>query len=53
MQSFDQSVMRLYVDGMITYDAAIENVTNPDEFNLRLRGIEATADRGWGSFENK
>ena len=53
MQSFDQSVMRLYVDGMISYDSAIENVTNPDEFNLRLRGIEATADRGWGSFENK
>ncbi len=53
MQSFDQSIMRLYVDGMIGYDVAIENVSNPDEFNLRLRGIEATADRGWGSFETK
>lgn len=53
MQSFDQSIMRLYVDGLITYDVAIENVSNPDEFNLRLRGIEATADRGWGSLEMK
>jgi twitching motility protein PilT len=53
MQSFDQSIMRLYVDGLISYDVATENVTNPDEFNLRLRGIEATADRGWGAFDTK
>ncbi len=47
MQTFDQSIMELYTDGMITYEDAIASVTNPDEFNLKLRGIEATADRGW------
>jgi twitching motility protein PilT len=51
MQTFDQSIMRLYKDGLITYEDAMESVTNPDEFNLRLRGVEATADRGWQVFE--
>ena len=47
MKTFDQSIMELYTEGMITYEDAIGSVTNPDEFNLKLRGIEATADRGW------
>ncbi len=52
MQSFDQSIMRHYKDGLITYETAIQSVTNPDEFKLRLKGIESTGDsRGWGSFE--
>jgi twitching motility protein PilT len=53
MQTFDQSIFRLYKDGMISYDDAIQAVTNPDEFKLRLVGIEATAERGWGAFEKK
>lgn len=51
MQTFDQSIMGLYKDGLITYEDAIESVSNPDEFNLKLRGIEATADRGWQVFK--
>lgn len=53
MQTFDQSIFRLYKDGMISYDDAIQAVSNPDEFKLRLVGIEATAERGWGSFDKK
>ncbi len=53
MQTFDQSIFRLYKDGLISYDDAIQSVSNPDEFKLRLVGIEATAERGWGSFEKK
>ncbi len=53
MQTFDQSIFKLYKDGLITYDDALQAVTNPDEFKLRLVGIEATADRGWQPFESK
>jgi len=53
MQTFDQSIFKLYKDGLISYDDAIQAVTNPDEFKLRLVGIEATAERGWGAFDKK
>jgi twitching motility protein PilT len=53
MQTFDQSIFKLYKDGMIAYDDAIQAVTNPDEFKLRLVGIEATAERGWEAFDKK
>ncbi len=52
MQTFDQSIFKLYKDGLITYDDALQAVSNPDEFKLRLVGIEATAERGWQPFES-
>jgi len=51
MQSFDQSIMKLYKDNMIDYETAIQYVSNPDEFRLRLRGIKSTMERGWQDFE--
>ena len=45
MQSFDQSLMRWYQDGVITYDEAVFNATHPDEFKLRASGISAASDR--------
>jgi twitching motility protein PilT len=51
MQSFDQSIMKLYKDNLIDYETALQYVSNPDEFRLRLRGIKSTADRGWQDFE--
>jgi twitching motility protein PilT len=51
MQTFDQSIMRHYKDGLISYDVAMQNCTNPDEFNLKLKGIEASADRSWEAVE--
>ncbi len=53
MQSFDQSIMKLYGDGIISYDDAMAHVTNPDEFNLKLRGIKSSSDAGWTDFEGR
>jgi twitching motility protein PilT len=51
MQTFDQSLMRLYRDSLISYEDAVANSTSPDEFVLRIKGIEATSDNTWGVFE--
>lgn len=53
MQSFDQSIMKLYGEGIISYEDAMANVTNPDEFNLKLRGIKGTSEAGWTDFESR
>ena len=51
MQSFDQSIMHLYKRGMISYEEALTQATNPDDFELRVKGITGAADRGWHEFE--
>ncbi|MEA1913227.1 MAG: PilT/PilU family type 4a pilus ATPase [candidate division WOR-3 bacterium] len=45
MHSFDQSVMKLYKEGIIDFETALENVNNPDEFKMRLKGIEQSSKR--------
>jgi twitching motility protein PilT len=45
MQSFDQSLMRWFQDGVITYDDAVFNATHPSEFALRVSGVSAASDR--------
>jgi len=47
MQTFDQSVMALFRNGMIAEDDALKHCSNPSEFQLHLRGIQATSDRRW------
>jgi twitching motility protein PilT len=47
MQTFDQSVMHLLREGLITEEEALRNCTNPNEFALKLKGISATSDRLW------
>ena len=47
MQTFDQSIMKLYKSGMISFEEAMSQATNPDDFDLRLKGITGAADR-WG-----
>ena len=42
MQTFDQSLFYLYQSGMITLEEALRGATNPDEFRLRLAGIQNT-----------
>ncbi|KPK76699.1 MAG: hypothetical protein AMJ89_03735 [candidate division Zixibacteria bacterium SM23_73] len=51
MQSFDQSIMDLYKKGMISYEEALIQATNPSDFELRVKGITGASDRGWGEFE--
>ncbi|MBN1885929.1 MAG: type IV pilus twitching motility protein PilT [Candidatus Krumholzibacteriota bacterium] len=51
MQSFDQSLMKLFTEGLISIEEAMKNSTNPHEFSLRLKGIQATSDKTWEGFE--
>ena len=45
MQTFDQSLFRLYKAGLITLEEALKRrSTNPDEFKLKIQGIQSTAD---------
>jgi len=39
MQTFDQSLFRLFQSRQISLEEAIHNATNPDEFKLRVSGI--------------
>ena len=48
MHTFDQSIMKLYKDGIISFDDAAQSVTNIDEFKLKLRGIDSSADEMFG-----
>jgi twitching motility protein PilT len=45
MISFDQSIMEVYQRGMISFEEAMRQCTNPDDFDLRVRGITGAADR--------
>jgi twitching motility protein PilT len=51
MQSFDQSIMHLYKNGLISYEEALIQATNADDFELRVKGITGAADRGWHEYE--
>jgi twitching motility protein PilT len=51
MQTFDQSIMKLYRNGMISYEEAMAQCTNPDDFDLRVKGITSASDKGWTEFE--
>src|SRR5215203_5131235 len=44
MQTFDQSLYQLYKSGLITLDEALKRATNPDEFRLKIQGVQFTAD---------
>jgi twitching motility protein PilT len=52
MQSFDQSLMFLMQENLITYEEALKHCTNPDDFALRVKGILATSDVSWEDFEH-
>jgi twitching motility protein PilT len=47
MQSFDQSLLALYRDDMISLETAMEAATNPDDFALKIRGIFSAAEMTW------
>jgi twitching motility protein PilT len=44
MQTFDQSLYQLYKSGLITLDEALRRASNPDEFKLKIQGVQFTAD---------
>ncbi len=51
MQTFDQSLMGLLKSSLISYDEALRQATNPDDFALRVSGVSGTSDSKWDNFE--
>src|SRR6059058_3796833 len=51
MQTFDQSLMMLFKQNVITYEEALRQCSNPDDFALRVSGISGTSDATWDDFE--
>ena len=51
-QTFDQSLYDLYKRGLITYEDALANATNRDDFELRVKGIMSTAEMMGGADSN-
>lgn len=49
MQTFDQSLMELYKQGLIAYETALHYASNPADFKLRASGVEAASDMSWES----
>jgi len=45
MQTFDQSLFYLYQSELISLEEALRGATNPDEFRLRLAGIQNTTNQ--------
>ncbi len=50
-QTFDQSLMVLLREGLISEEEALKNANNPNELALKLKGIDASSDRTWQSLE--
>jgi twitching motility protein PilT len=44
MQSFDQSLYQLYKSGLVSLEEALKRATNPNEFRLKIQGIQSTSD---------
>jgi twitching motility protein PilT len=44
MQTFDQSLLNLFKSGHITYEEAMRRATNPDDFALKVKGIQSTSE---------
>ena len=44
MQTFDQSLFGLYKSGLITYEEALRRASNPDDFVLKVKGIQSTSE---------
>ena len=52
MQTFDQALMSLVKQEAITYEEALRQSSNPDDFKLKFSGIDSTSDGSWDDFES-
>jgi twitching motility protein PilT len=53
MQTFDQSLMGLYKRQLITFEEALRQSSNPDDFRLKISGVSSTSDLSWDAFEKE
>jgi len=51
MQTFDQSLLDLLGKKLITYEQALKQSSNPDDFALKVAGVYSTSDTRWEGFE--
>ncbi|WP_303720577.1 type IV pilus twitching motility protein PilT [Malonomonas rubra] len=51
MQTFDQALMNLVKQNVITFEEALRQSSNPDDFKLKFSGIDSTSDASWSDFE--
>ena len=47
MQTFDQSLMKLYREDLITLDEALRHASNPHEFQLHVSGVAGASETTW------
>jgi twitching motility protein PilT len=47
MQTFDQSLLGLYREELISYEVARDAATNPDDFDLKVKGIFSAGEMTW------
>ncbi len=53
MQTFDQSLMGLLKRKLITFEEALRQCSNPDDFKLKVSGISSTSDLSWEDFDKE
>jgi twitching motility protein PilT len=53
MQTFDQSIFQLYRDGYISFEQGLRYSTNPDNFKLRVMGVQSTLDLALEEMEQR
>jgi twitching motility protein PilT len=46
-QTFDQSLFYLFQENLISLETAKQYASNPDDFELQIRGVQGTSDRKW------
>ncbi len=47
MQTFDQSLAQLCREKLISYEEALRWCSNPDDFALKMKGVQSTGDLTW------
>ncbi len=50
MQTFDQSLMGLLKNKLISFEEALRQCSNPDDFKLKVSGVSSTSDLSWDAF---
>ncbi|PID26902.1 MAG: type IV pili twitching motility protein PilT [Candidatus Cloacimonadota bacterium] len=53
MHGFDDSIFKLYSNGMISYEDALLNATSPAEFEMRVKGVDdsSNSDYSLGDYD--
>jgi len=52
MQTFDQALYVLFQNELISYEEALRQASNPDEFKLKMAGIQSTAEMARADMES-